>query len=95
MRYLLLGCSVVSKEPETTWFDIDPERLEEIRAQALSIRHLTNLNWAIQFSHNPEQAVLLPYREYLAYVKDNPEACKIREKGISITDIKAVGREYI
>ena len=73
MRYLLLGCSVISKEPETTWFDIDSEKLGEIRSQDLSVRHLTNLNWAIQFSHNPEQAVLLPYREYVAYMKDNPE----------------------
>lgn len=87
MRYLVLGCSVISKEPETTYFNISPERLEEIQSMSNKVKHLTKMNWAIQYSHDPNKTVLLPYKEYLAYVKENPED---EEK---IQDIKVIVEE--
>lgn len=73
MRYLLLGCSVLAEKPKKTWFKINPAALKEIRGRSQTMKNFPTINWALQFTHDPACAVLLPYKEYLEYVEQNPE----------------------
>ena len=73
MRYLLIGCSVVKGKPKTTKFDFDPDWLKNFRKQSKTLKNFPEINWAIQFHHDPDQSVLLPYKEYIEYVENNPE----------------------
>lgn len=87
MKYLLLGCSVISELPESKHFKFDKKKLEEIRepiikkkkeygkwveSSDLTMTNFPTINWMLQFSHNPDTAVLLPYREYLKYTDTHP-----------------------
>ena len=80
MKYLLLGCSVMTDQPKTTYFPFTQEFLKDIRQpkfkngkKDITMKNFPRINWAIQLSHNPEQAVLLPYKEYIDYAEENPE----------------------
>ena len=84
MKYLLLGCSVVAEKPEVHDFPFTEEELEKFRNQNKNMKNFPKMNWAIQITHLPEKVVLLPYREYLKYVDENPED---EEK---LTDMKVV-----
>jgi len=72
MRYLLLGCSEVSELPEPKHFPFTKEELEDARSSSLVMSNFPTMNWMLQFTHNPNTAVLLPYREYIQYVERNP-----------------------
>lgn len=73
MKYLLLGCSVISEKPKKTYFPFSNEELDKWRSSK-KMKYFPSLNWALQFTHDFEQyGVLLPYREYLDYVEKNPE----------------------
>lgn len=72
MKYLLLGCSVLATEPETTEFKIGADELKRIRSRQKT-RNFPTMNWAMKFKHDPTTRVLLPYREYVKYAEGNPE----------------------
>lgn len=81
MKYLLLGASVISELPEPKYFSFSDEELSEIKKpkikrngkKDISMKNFPTMNWAIQFTHNPDKSVLLPYKEYVKHVDDNPE----------------------
>lgn len=88
MKYLLVGCSLVSELPVPKHFEFTKSELEKIRTpktkkkkvrdkwveyQDLTMTNFPTMNWMLQFSHDPESAVLLPYREYIKFAETNPE----------------------
>lgn len=73
MKYLLLGCSVITEIPAIKEFDFEKEELKIIRNRDQSMKNFPTINWAIQVTHDPNKLVLLPYNEYLKYVEENPE----------------------
>ena len=78
MQYLLLGASVISELPEPKDFPFTEEELTDFRKPQKkksgfldkSMKNFPTINWAIQFTHDPEKAVLLPYREYIKHVEE-------------------------
>lgn len=88
MKYLLIGCSVVNGLPLPKHFEFTKEKLAEIRTpktkkkkvgknwveyEDLTMTNFPTMNWMLQFSHDPEKAVVLPYREYIKFSETNPE----------------------
>ena len=86
MKYLLLGCSVVDKVQMPEHFPFTKKELDRMgKGEAgSSMKNFPTLNWAIQFTHQPDKAVLLPYREYVKHVEDYPEEFE------KLNDIKVV-----
>ena len=84
-----LGCSIISGLPTPQYFPFTEEELEDIRnsGKQNKMKNFPTINWAIQFSHDPEQSILLPYREYVKYAEENPED---EEK---LNDIKVIIEE--
>lgn len=87
MKYLLLGCSVVSELPKPEHFPFTKEELKEIKGSGIPMSNFPTMNWMLQFTHNPETAVLLPYREYIRYVEKNPDSEQL------LKDIKVIIEE--
>lgn len=73
MKYLLIGCSVLSTVPKRTWFPFSKEFIKEWSQRSTKLKHFPKINWALLCSHDPKSLVLLPYGEYLDYVGQNPE----------------------
>jgi len=80
MKYLLIGCSLISKLPEPKHFPFSKAELnkwrnsgKDVQGKARKMKNFPSINWAIQFSHDPESAVMLPYREYVRYADEHPE----------------------
>lgn len=88
MKYLLLGCSVIKERPEPTHFAFDKQQLTEIRTPKkkkkkvgqrweeftdVTMTNFPTINWMLQFSHDPDTAVLLPYKEYIQYTENFPD----------------------
>lgn len=88
MKYLVVGCSVVNELPVPKHFEFTKEKLSEVRTpktkkkkignnwveyQDLTMTNFPTMNWMLQFSHDPDKAVLLPYREYIKFAETNPE----------------------
>lgn len=80
-KYLLLGCSVLNKKGRTTKFRFAKEELDEIRkpytkkdgTKNIKMINFPEVNWAIQFTHDPARAIILPYREYIEYTENHPD----------------------
>jgi exodeoxyribonuclease V alpha subunit len=80
-KYLLLGCSVINQTPQTTKFKFGKEELAEIKktkinkdgSKNIKMTNFPETNWAIQFTHDPNSAVLLPYKEYIDYTEEHPD----------------------
>lgn len=83
MKYLLVGCSLISELPQPKHFNFEKKQLEEIRKPKLkekfgksytdiTMTNFPTINWMLQFSHDPESAVLMPYKEYVKYTEANP-----------------------
>lgn len=102
MKYLLLGCSVVKELPKTEHFKFDKKELAEIRKPKikskkeygkrvdytdLTMTNFPTINWMLQFSHDPDTSVLLPYREYIKYIESNPDSEDLLE------DVKVIIEE--
>lgn len=102
MKYLLLGCSVVSELPKPKHFRFDKVELAGIRKPKikkkkvgkewkeytdLTMTNFPTMNWMLQFSHNPDTAVLLPYREYIKYSEAHPDAEEL------LQDVKVIIEE--
>lgn len=74
MQYLLLGCSVIADKPVPSHFPFTEEELASWRAKNDNMKYFPSINWALQFSHLfEEHGVLLPYKDYLKYVEENPD----------------------
>lgn len=80
MKYLLVGCSAISELPEPKHFPLSEKELKEWRSSGkrvkdgpLKMKNFPTINWAIQFTHDPKTAVLLPYKEYIKYTEEHPE----------------------
>lgn len=87
MRYLLLGCSVISELPEPKHFPFTNEELKETRDSGTTMSNFPSINWMLQFTHNPDTSVLLPYQEYLDYLDKNPGSEQL------VQDIKVIIEE--
>lgn len=87
MRYLLLGCSEISELPVPKHFPFTDEELEEARSSGIVMSNFPTMNWMLQFTHDPDTAVLLPYREYIRYVEQNPGSEQL------LQDIKVIIEE--
>ena len=89
MKYLVLGCSLISELPEPKHFKFVKEQLDEIRKPKtkkkkeygkwvekadLTMTNFPTINWMLQFSHDPNSAILLPYKEYINYTEENPDS---------------------
>lgn len=73
MKYLLMGCSVISELPVPKHFPFKKEELDDVRDSSVTMKNFPTMNWAIQFTHDPGKEVLLPYREYIKYAETHPE----------------------
>jgi hypothetical protein len=80
MKYLLVGCSLISELPEPKHFPFSEGELKEWRKSGnsvkdgvLKMKNFPSMNWALQFTHDPESAVMLPYKEYVQYAESHPE----------------------
>lgn len=102
MKYLLLGCSVISELPKTEHFKFDKAVLESVREPKkkkkkigkewkeytdLTMTNFPTINWMLQFSHNPDTAILLPYRDYIKYTEANPDTEELMQ------DVKVIIEE--
>jgi exodeoxyribonuclease V alpha subunit len=80
MKYLLIGCSLISELPEPTHYPFNEQELQKWRSSgkkidggALKMKNFPTMNWALQFTHDPKSAVMLPYKEYIKYAEEHPE----------------------
>ncbi|SHN26056.1 ATP-dependent RecD-like DNA helicase [Mucilaginibacter sp. OK098] len=84
MKYLVIGCSMIRQVPTPLHFDFEPEDLREIRkikrkkvgnswVDNNNMKNFPTMNWMLQFSHDPETAIQLPYHEYLTHIENNPD----------------------
>lgn len=87
MKYLLLGCSTIAELPEPKHFKFDEQVLADVRKPKkkkkkefgkwveyddITMTNFPTMNWMLQFTHNPDNAVLLPYKEYIKYIETHP-----------------------
>ncbi|MCL4431914.1 MAG: hypothetical protein M1300_06300 [Epsilonproteobacteria bacterium] len=71
-KFLLLGCSVLAELPSVKYFPINDTELGEIRKNVANA-NFSSINQALQVTHFPDQYVLLPYKEYISYVRNKPD----------------------
>lgn len=104
MKYLLLGCSVISKLPKPKHFPFTASELKEWRDSgarkaggAPTMKNFPTMNWALQFTHDPRTAVTLPYSAYIKYAEEHPEdADKLDEMKVIIEEDSLVrGFKYV
>ena len=90
-KYLLLGCSQISELPLPQHFPFNSEELQKRRNSQHSMRNFPTMNWALQFTHDPDSAVLLPYKEYVQYAESQPEdEVKLEEMKVVIEESSLV-----
>jgi exodeoxyribonuclease V alpha subunit len=80
MKYLLIGCSLLERLPKPMHFPFSKKELGEWRGKgkrvnggALTMENFPSMNWALQFTHAPKSAVLLPYKQYIEYAEQHAE----------------------
>ncbi|WP_256003492.1 ATP-dependent DNA helicase [Pedobacter deserti] len=90
MKYLVLGCSPIKNVPTPLHFPLSSDELEKWRAPKRRkigdqwviddrMKNFPTMNWMLQFSHDPESAILLPYHDYLSYIEQHPNASRLLE----------------
>lgn len=103
-KYLLVGCSLISELPDTKDFPFTKEELENwrdsgkrVNGGANSMKNFPKMNWALQFTHDPNSAVFLPYREYIEYAEKYPEdANKLDDMKVVIEEDSLIsGFKYV
>jgi len=96
MKYLLLGCSVVDEIAFPEHFPFTKEELDEIGKgkSGDKMKNFPTLNWAIQFTHQIDKSVLLPYREYLQHVEEYPEEFEKLEEMKVVIDEPSLVRSF-
>lgn len=91
-KYLLLGCSRISELPTPQHFPFSEEELQKWRTRDNSMKNFPTMNWALQFTHDSNCAVLLPYKEYLDYAENYPaDAVKLDEMKVVIEEDSLIG----
>ena len=75
MKYLLLGCSVVDEVHMPAHFPFTQLELSRVGkgTSKNQMKNFPTMNWAIQFTHQHQKSVLLPYHEYIKHVEEFPE----------------------
>lgn len=92
MKYLLIGCSVVKNISEPKHFPFSNEELNRYRKKDKKMKNLGSMHWGIQITHDPNKAVILPYKEYIEYAEKNPEdEEKLNEMRVTIDEESLVG----
>lgn len=97
MKYLLLGCSVVSTIHKPTNFQFSDQELDTLR-NSHRMRNFSPMNWCLQFTHNfDDYGVLLPYKDYLEYIEKNPnDEEKLQEMKVVIDEPSLIqGFKYV
>lgn len=102
MKYLLLGCSLVSELPDTKHFKFAKTELERVRKPKIkskkvgkewkeyadmTMSNFPTINWMLQFSHDPDTSVLLPYSDYIKYTEAHPDTEEL------LQDVKVIIEE--
>lgn len=89
MKYLLLGCSVVENIRMADNFPFTQRELDKMGKgkSGSNMKNFPTMNWALQVTHQPHKAVLLPYKEYISHVDNYPEEFE------KLNDIKVVIEE--
>jgi len=104
MKYLLVGCSLISELHKPKHFPFSTDELKEWRKSgkkvdggALKMKNFPTINWALQFTHDPSSAVMLPYKEYIKYADEHPEDIeKLNEMKVTIEEESLVsGFKYV
>jgi ATP-dependent exoDNAse (exonuclease V) alpha subunit len=98
MKYLLLGCALLTKKGKPTFFKDTFGDLQKIRNSSPTMKNFPDMNWALQFSYDFENnGILLPYKEYLEYVEKNPEDYeKLTQMRVLIEDASLIsGFKYV
>jgi len=70
-KYALVGCSLIKKVGEPTYFKFSDSELAEIRRNK-EMKYFPTMNWALQVSYDEYWTVVLPYQKYLQYIEENP-----------------------
>ncbi|MEM3658386.1 MAG: hypothetical protein QXQ66_08250, partial [Candidatus Hadarchaeum sp.] len=79
-KYALVGCSLLKKDiPRPKDFQFDPDELNKLRKYK-EFKNFPEMNWAMLVSYDPENTIILPYKEYLDKIDENPEDESWREK---------------
>ena len=79
-KYALVGCATLRQLTADKHFDFDPNTLKKIRRKPQT-RYFPTLNWAINTSYDFENnGILLPYKEYLDHVEQNPESSEMLDE---------------
>ena len=86
MKYLLLGCSVMKETKSPEHFPFTEKELDRMGKgkSGSQMKNFSTLNWAIQFTHQNNKSVLLPYLDYIKHVEEFPEEFE------KLDDIKVV-----
>lgn len=72
-KYALVGCATLKQITCGKHFDFAPEEMKKLTRQK-TMKHLSTLNWAISISYDfADNGIRLPYKDYLEYIKENPE----------------------
>src|SRR5690606_27979406 len=80
MKYSLLGAAVVNEAIMPKDFPCKEKEVRNTKKvkekngrRDISMKNFPTLNWSMQFTHQNEKAVLLPYKEYINHVEQYPE----------------------
>jgi len=95
-KYLLLGCALLAKKGEPTFFKFSPKEFERIK-RGEGMQNFPDMNWVLQFSYDFENyGVLLPYKQYLENEKNNPDDSRLKEMKVLIDEPSLVsGFKYV
>jgi len=96
MKYLLLVCSIVDEITFPKHFPFTQKELDDIGKgkSGNTMKNFPTLNWAIQFTHQNDKSVLLPYREYLQHVEEYPEEFEKLEEMKVVIDEPSLVRSF-
>lgn len=77
-KYALVGCAVVNEKPNVPpSYSFTDQELREIRNSSPRMKFFPKMNWAIQISYDfKNTGVILPYHEYMEYIRTHPEQCQ-------------------
>jgi ATP-dependent exoDNAse (exonuclease V) alpha subunit len=89
-RYALVGCSRVLDVGQTKDYTFDKDELAKVRSGD-GMQNMPIMNWAMPVRHAGEQAVVLPYQEYLDHIETHPDdETKLREMRVLIEEDELV-----
>jgi len=79
-KYVLVGCATLTGTSIGKHFAMKGSEVERIR-RGSGMQHYSSMNWVINTSYDfRDGGVLLPYKEYLDYIKQNPAASELLDE---------------